>query len=982
VRYDNFRQGEKHMSRINTALTLILILTFCIWIQPCTAASTELHIVKYASDRSTILSEKTLTYQQMRDTLPVLGDGITHYYHQGPVFVDDSSETTEQQLRLNPAEDTNVLTKDMGAVKGTDVRDLCELVGGMAPGDTVSIKAADGISKTYSYKNVYSPPSRQGPLVITWYCAGLSSCTGPYPDTGYSDGMRLVFFADNSVNPWGKNVFGNFDWHESAEPSDWYYYLDGAEKYPTTTGLSVKYISELQIYSTVPPGSSSPGSGGGAGGMVLPVSGSAPPDNPALYGYKGKHLTNVKSGTLNGSIRFISDPGAVTAVANNRIRNYNLTVDVPPGSNVTLARMYIYISRSHDIQTKKGIIPLFYTVFNTQHVDVEKVYIDTDGDDDRSVAATYSYDVLPLINGNGTYGLSIRNLDPEQSLFTIEGVLLVMIFENDSSPVTRYWINEGCDVISSIPEKNLFPKDCKTDYPFAEKINMSTVQDADLYLISTGLDQDNTTEHMVKFNKGIWHNIFNGTAALAMVHLPVTQYINETGNVASVESSIFSQDADYLINRNAILIIQDKDPSAPVSSQNTNATGRDQKAPLTDISDPLIARNENNYCQLALDTDPEGALIYVDGSYVGKTTPYTFETQRNQSRTIRFELDGYQPSETTVIPANSGIIRTSLYAPVHSTKGRLSEIPEDPDGIRYGGLYVSSRPKDATIFIDGIYTGKKTPSAIMGLEPGKHTVRVVRELSDAASTGKSEFTFEDQSVFVLQGVLVPVDINGIGNTQMDEIIIDSRHSRGLPFTLDGYLFNSTIPAKVRASRLHSFLTIRENESYISYPIPLIENEDRYWLINPRDYQILSISVDTEPRGAQVFIDGFRTGFTTPYTFGNLSDGPHRIMVTKEGYIPQQSLIELPRRSVPISTTSIDFVLDEYPSGFLYVNSNPQGGEVSIDGVYSGEITPALFRSIPTGSHMVQVSRGNMTRTFYDLTITSLEMANITMEFSQ
>ena len=74
--------------------------------------------------------------------------------------------------------------------------------------------------------------------------------------------MRLVFFADTSVNPWGEHVFGNFDWHESAEPEFWYYYQSGEQKYPTTTGLSAKYVSDILIYSSLPPTSGSSGSWG------------------------------------------------------------------------------------------------------------------------------------------------------------------------------------------------------------------------------------------------------------------------------------------------------------------------------------------------------------------------------------------------------------------------------------------------------------------------------------------------------------------------------------------------------------------------------------------------------------------------------------------------------------------------------------------------------------------------------------------------
>ena len=122
----------------------------------------------------------------------------------------------------------------------------------MSAGDTLVIKASDGMSKEFAYKNVYGYSSREGPIGITWFM------NDKYPDSGYSDGMRLVWFADNGVNPWGIHAFGNFDWHESADEKYWYYYMNGAEKYPTTTGLSVKYVSEIQIYSTIPPGSSSP----------------------------------------------------------------------------------------------------------------------------------------------------------------------------------------------------------------------------------------------------------------------------------------------------------------------------------------------------------------------------------------------------------------------------------------------------------------------------------------------------------------------------------------------------------------------------------------------------------------------------------------------------------------------------------------------------------------------------------------------------
>ena len=43
----------------------------------------------------------------MQVTFQYLGDGTTHYYHQGPVFKGDPVHNLEQELRWNPDEDTN-----------------------------------------------------------------------------------------------------------------------------------------------------------------------------------------------------------------------------------------------------------------------------------------------------------------------------------------------------------------------------------------------------------------------------------------------------------------------------------------------------------------------------------------------------------------------------------------------------------------------------------------------------------------------------------------------------------------------------------------------------------------------------------------------------------------------------------------------------------------------------------------------------------
>jgi Protein of unknown function (DUF3344)/PEGA domain len=944
-----------------------LLLTFA---APSLAATTQLHIVKYANDRTTILSETTLTYQEMESSLPVQGDGSTHYFLQGPVFVDNIEQ------RWNPGEDTNVQEKDMGAVKGTDIKDLCNLVGGMSQGDTLTVKASDGLTKEFAYKNIYSPPSRQGPMVITWYKDGL------YPDTGYEEGLRLLFFADDSVNPWKIHAMGNYDWHESADQQFWYYYQNGNEKYPTTTGLSVKYVSDLLIYSSLPASSIGSGSWGWNTGLSRPA-GAAPADDASQYGYRGSKLITYDSGALNGSIRLFYDPNSTPKVVNNRIQDYTIPLDLPPGSNLTLARLYVYVSKSHGIQNTQGVIPSLHTQFNQQQLDAEKVYIDTDGDDHRNVSATYAYNVLQNLQGNGSYTISLRNLDYDQNVFSVDGVILLVAYEQDQGLYTQYWIDEGCDVILSEPKKGILPENAATSIAFTGTINTTENRDADLILVSTGIDAENTTEHFVKFNNEIWYNSFDNYSDSNILRIPVKPLLNMSGNSASIASAIRKKDADYLVNRNAILVIEQRNSTGADTEQELMNLTLD-KSIFVNSSVPLntsLISNSTSTYNISLHSDPEGALIFIDGIYQGKTTPFTFNINSSNEHLIRLELDGFIPFERNLSVMNNTIVCEHLYSDVYTTKGRSEEMVLEREQTRHGGLYINSRPQPAIISLDGIQMPQRTPAVINGLKEGTYTVRLSFELSDPYLREKSDIRFEDQEVYVPPYSIVPVDVVA-NSSPLREIIIDSRDLRGEPFTVNGRAIQKTIPDKITTPIFDSFITIFHNESYVSYKLPFTMNEDHYLLIEPRQHYNLSVFVDSSPRGAEVFIDGFKTGFSTPYTFFNISDGPHKIMVTKPGYIPQERSVNLLYTPVPLSTTNVHFTLDEYTNGFLRVASDPPGATISVDGSDTGEVTPFLFSSIPIGLHSVTVSGNNKTRMYPDITVNALATVNISANFHE
>ena len=183
-------------------------------------------ITRYDEDGTTILAQETRTYLQMESEFDVYGDGEIEYFHQGPTFDDDNL--------WDPDETENL--KSVGVVKGTDLVDLCALVDGVSPGDTVQVRASDGLSRTFQYESVYGQEPGHPRFVITWWRAG----DGYVPD--YESGMRLVMFTDDAV-------FGNYDMQQYLHEDDWHYY----DIYPSSHGLSVKWVSEILIYAgTIP----------------------------------------------------------------------------------------------------------------------------------------------------------------------------------------------------------------------------------------------------------------------------------------------------------------------------------------------------------------------------------------------------------------------------------------------------------------------------------------------------------------------------------------------------------------------------------------------------------------------------------------------------------------------------------------------------------------------------------------------------------
>ncbi len=250
---------------------------------PAVAYTTEITVRRYAVDGLTPITETTKTYQWLEANLPVQGDGDTYYYYQGPIFENEWEayySVSYPEYRTNwggspPAwtsseerwdrywsgseyiqhEEVNWQGKGLGKLNGTDVKDLCELVGGLPVGQKIRILAVDNFYQDLPYSAIYTPNAHLGKYVITWWSVGAGeegTGTSGYTGPDYTNGMRGAFFADDSGNPQGEHVAGLGDMAEGL-PSQYWYYYNGL--YPSGGGYTVKYINRIYVFSNdaVPP---------------------------------------------------------------------------------------------------------------------------------------------------------------------------------------------------------------------------------------------------------------------------------------------------------------------------------------------------------------------------------------------------------------------------------------------------------------------------------------------------------------------------------------------------------------------------------------------------------------------------------------------------------------------------------------------------------------------------------------------------------
>ncbi len=979
------------MSRIcRFGLLFIVILGLLILPAMATDAVT---VARYASGESEPEYDESFTIGWMEENLPVMGDGRTHYYLQGPVF--DESEDP-----WNPKEDINCYPdKDMGAVRGTDVAALCDLAGGAHKGDVILVRSEDGFRKSFPYENVYTPQARQGRMVLAWEKDGQKA------GAGYYDGMRLVFFADTSVNSWGMHIFGNSDMRATFPEDNWHFFQPGL---PTTTGLSVQSVSRIEIYTSSggqPPVVPSGGSDNGAD-IWTPATGtltvlSAPADSTVVIdGAMSKFVTNVsipdmpegyygvtvrREGYESPEDKWVWVGGGSNVTASFALTGITAPCTVlshPLGAAIAVDGVDevttadgepLSLITGHHILTltMDGYVPLTIPV-----------YITKDGENhvEGVLVPRYQTDESPSLS-EGPSGLHSGTLSVEMGqgypgYITNGKSVPVNMPDCSGEEITSYLLfSHGHDTVSGLPAEpqavfssggvRLIPRHLANALTPAGTVDQTCAL------------SPSTSPSILLTGAGGEEDVFSLSAVVSLCVLPGTDsfsYAVYEGCVPA-DGEICRIPADTLPGngtKSLILICSNVGTDVPAIAVNGMLSKAETSVPvpgLMQITVPLPA-GDGEYIVAAADASP-GCMVRVAVATAEVLSPVSDVSESPQGAgasadrndgiiagIFRFLFSLFSSpapevpivDEAVSVPAEgspSAVIPTDdASSPEMTSAPSTPVLPEKESNLPplTGGIFVRSVPSDAWITLDGKPTGKKTPSIFGGLKEGTHRVGV--------SSTSTEDSLSD-TIWVYPGALVPVFFGFPGALPEASIQVESGTDEPVAFTVNGKLPEQTTPAQVTITDADSFVTVASDRGYQTYPLSY-QRECGTLTLGPSSCGTCVVAVTSNPAGAEIFVDGVRTGERTPSEISCLSTGRHRIVCSLPGYQPAEkvvAVVDIPGEP----DAEVTLFLTPYSNGGLGVTSVPAGAKIFLYGRYTGLVTPATIPGLPIGTYEIGLS---------------------------
>ncbi|WP_342686014.1 DUF3344 domain-containing protein [Methanoculleus sp. UBA291] len=472
-------------------------------------------------------------------------------------------------------------------------------------------------------------------------------------------------------------------------------------------------------------------------------------------GYRGKRWTGGDDLTTQASfsgrygvVYSAGDTAYNGASWTERTGNWTVT-DLPIPENATIVSARLYQGYTYN---KMGGDPAFTLSFNGNTVTPAATYRDVKNFGSYSYPyGLYVYDVTDQFDPAGN---SMTLIPEEGNDYGLYGAYLVVVYEDASETEKTILINDEFDMLYA-RASYAATSDEATAYASFPSVDTTDLLNARAIavLFSAGDAEKSKFFFNDREYPGFWIDYQTGPQ-LGFSAYNVTDAVLDGANEARLQSYDPGSNGDNMYAATAILILEYPAPPGSIFVTSTPAgaavwldgedTGQVTDTTLTNVpagdhvvtlkldgyanaSTPVtVAEGEMSEVDLAL-TDrigclevtstPDGAAIFIDGEDMGEVTNATIDGVGVGNHNVTLKKGGY-------VDAVAGVtITENETATLHLT---LIEAT--------GSIAVTSTPTGATIWIDGIETGRTTDATLTDIPAGEHTVTVkIAGYADAAA---------------------------------------------------------------------------------------------------------------------------------------------------------------------------------------------------------------------------------------------------------
>ncbi len=284
-----------------------------------------------------------------------------------------------------------------------------------------------------------------------------------------------------------------------------------------------------------------------------------------------------------------------------------------------------------------------------------------------------------------------------------------------------------------------------------------------------------------------------------------------------------------------------------------------------------------------------------------------------------------------------------------------------------GSLEVISTPPGASIYIDDILQPGTTPTTIVDIIEGSHTITVTMP------------GFNDYTTPVIIEVGIIKTIPTIVLIPSEGCIYFTTNPPGASIYIDDILRVEITPALICGLTLgpHTYRLVLDGYEDITGSVDLTSG---YGEIIYQDliHSTGNLEIISTPSGAEIFIDTIDQLVTTPNTITGILTGNHDIKITLDGFNDYTTTF-LVEAGITKTIPTIVLTPNE---GCIYFTTNPPGASIYIDDILRVETTPALICGLTLGPHTYRLVLDGYLDIIGNVDLTSGQGENISQDFEQ